>query len=203
MRLLFSNKKFTDKEIIHAIQTGSPAENMCLRYLYDKQYLPILKYVLNNQGTETDAQDIFHDALAAFYEQVKNGRFKGASAIGTYLYAIGRNLWLNKLKKSGHGRTYEQVKVAEGAVEKDVHEVVTRTEKEKVVLSVLEMLGEDCRKILVYAVYEKLNMEEIAELMGFKNAQNARNKKAKCNKKLKDLVKERADVRHLLEEIRY
>ncbi len=202
--MLSNRKSYSDDELISGILQGGKAEDGCLKYLYKTHFPSVVKYVTNNNGSREEAKDVFHDALTAFYEQIKSGKFKGESNTGTYLNAIARNMWLNRLKRDTYRMAYEKSVVAEGEqVEEHAHDAMVTHEKSNVVLSVLAMIGEECKKILLLSIYESLPMEEIAEIMGFKNAQNARNKKLKCSNHLKDLLEERPQIRQLLSEFRF
>ena len=89
--------KFTDQEILERIRTGD--DNKVLAYLYQKQWPPIKRYIMKNSGTEEEAQDVFQDAILAFYKQVKLNKFKEGYEIGGFIFSVGRNFWINKVKK--------------------------------------------------------------------------------------------------------
>ncbi|QQS30843.1 MAG: sigma-70 family RNA polymerase sigma factor [Sphingobacteriales bacterium] len=202
--ILSTKKTYSDEELIRGILEGGKAEDSCLKYLYKLHFPSIVKYVTTNNGSREEAKDVFHDALTAFYEQIKSGKFKGESNTGTYLNAIARNMWLNRLKRDSYRMAYEKSIADEGEqVEEHAHEAMVTHEKSNIILSVLSLIGEECKRILLLSIYESLPMEEIAELMGFKNAQNARNKKLKCSNHLKELLTERPQIRQLLSEFRF
>ena len=48
--------------------------------------------------------------------------------------------------------------------------------------------GEKCFEILKRFFYQKESMEDIAGAMGYTNGDNVKNQKARCQKKLKELV---------------
>ncbi|OWY19114.1 sigma-70 family RNA polymerase sigma factor [Sphingobacteriales bacterium UPWRP_1] len=202
--MLSFSKTNSDTDLIGGILQGGKAENQSLQFLYKQHFAAVVKLVTANKGTHEEAKDLFHDALAAFYEQVKSGRFKGESSIGTYLYAIARNMWLNRLKRSTYHAAYEKTLQNEGEpLDQHAHEALVEQEKTNTVLGVLTLIGEECKKMLLLAIYENLPMEDIAVQMGFKNAQNARNKKLKCSNRLKELLEERPQIRQMLSEFRF
>ena len=89
--------RFTDVEIINYIKQGK--DDAVLKYLYKKQWSVIRNYVIKNNGSEEEAQDIFQDAIVAFYKQVKLGKYNMNYEIGGFIYSVSRNLWINKVKK--------------------------------------------------------------------------------------------------------
>jgi DNA-directed RNA polymerase specialized sigma24 family protein len=50
-------------------------------------------------------------------------------------------------------------------------------------------LGDTCRKILTLYYFEKLSMNDIADQLGFANADTAKTKKYKCKKELDHKIK--------------
>jgi RNA polymerase sigma factor (sigma-70 family) len=52
----------------------------------------------------------------------------------------------------------------------------------------LNRLGEPCKKLLMLYYWEELSMEEIAEELGFANAETAKSKKYQCKEMLKKLL---------------
>ncbi|MDC8003372.1 sigma-70 family RNA polymerase sigma factor [Aureisphaera galaxeae] len=168
---------------------GSKAErDFALRAVYKGNKEKVCSFVLRNQGSESDAKDIFQEAMIAFYENVRDGKFKGESAIGTYLYSIAKFKWLNQIKKD---------KIREGHHEKAAMETVQESplntliegEKKHGVLQVLDELGAVCKQLLIENLYHNASMKEIAASGNFSSEQIVRNKKYKCLQKLKELIR--------------
>jgi DNA-directed RNA polymerase specialized sigma24 family protein len=58
----------------------------------------ILQLVINNNGDEDEAKDIYQEAIIVLYNKVKRGDFELSSKLKTYIYSICRRLWLKRLK---------------------------------------------------------------------------------------------------------
>ncbi|MBK9174996.1 MAG: sigma-70 family RNA polymerase sigma factor [Flavobacteriales bacterium] len=142
-------------------------------------------YVQRNSGDRDAARDVFQDGVVVLYRHIKQGRFHGESSIGTYLYSICRFLWLKQLRV--HGRLAAQEPDAEAAFDQPVDRGIGVDTREGL-LALFGRLGDACRQMLVLSFYEGLDMRAIAERTGFKDEQNARNKKHKCLKALRELV---------------
>ena len=67
-------------------------------------------------------------------------------------------------------------------------------EKQKTLMESLKELGDPCKSILMYFYYEQFSMEKIAETLGYTNADNAKNQKYKCLKRLKTIMTEKQRV---------
>ena len=180
-------KTFSDKEILAGLLGGGAAEDAALRQVYLHNRAIVLDFVKKNKGATEEAKDVFQEAVMAFYENVKQGKFKGESAIASYIYSIARFNWLNRLKRKGIGQKILDTQKTTAITESFLPRFLEK-EKERQVLGIFEKLGNDCKKVLVLHIYQQLNMDEIATEMHYENGQIARNKKYKCLKKLKKMI---------------
>ncbi len=145
-------------------------------------------FVLRNQGSEDEAKDIFQEAIISFYENVRDGKFKGESAIGTYLYSIAKFKWLNQIKKDTIRVGHQQKAVAE-KFEKSPLTTLIEGETKQGVLRILDELGTMCKQVLIENLYHNASMKEIAASGNFSSEQVVRNKKYKCLQRLKELIR--------------
>lgn len=157
---------------------------VALKQLYQDNYLMILKLVVNNSGTEEEAKDVYQDAIIHFYERLSQKEFALTCKVKTYLYAVCRKLWLQRLALRN-----KFVRIEEGERVPDADEAVNEVEaKEKNFSSMsqsLDKLGEPCRSILEDYYLKSLSMDEITEKFGYTNSDNAKNQKYKCLQRLK------------------
>lgn len=180
---------FTDADVISNLANNhqTPAS---IKFLYRENFYFLSRYILNNSGSDQDAEDIFQEVMIAFINLVKAGKFRGESSIRTFLYSLNKNIWLNELKRRGRASVREEkyeknmnreVQTADIAME------LRQTKQE--LLNTLEALGENCKKILLLFYYENRSMKEILAELPYENEQVVRNKKSKCLKKLEELVR--------------
>jgi RNA polymerase sigma factor (sigma-70 family) len=141
-------------------------------------------FITKNNGNKTDAEDVFQDTMLVLYKNVQQENFELTCSIKTYLYSIIRNLWLKELKKKNKSTSihdYEKfVKVDD-----DETVLVEKNEQLNTIENAMQLLGENCRKILQLFYFEKHNMEQIAVELNYTNADNAKNQKYKCLQQLK------------------
>lgn len=172
------NLFYRDSDIIEKIKKG---DEQALDYLYKKNYKMMVNLIVKNNGSEDEAKDIFQEALIVFWQKTISGDLVMTSKISTYLYSICQNLWRKELeRKSKH--SHEPIEI----VQKVDYE---RDEQVKAIHDCLNLMGESCRKILSYYYFEELSMSDIAEKMGFANADTAKTKKYKCKIELDNLVR--------------
>ncbi|HLQ99904.1 MAG TPA: sigma-70 family RNA polymerase sigma factor [Sphingobacterium sp.] len=177
------NTKEFDRQIVRAISKG---EYSVLNEVYE-HYFPAIRYmVLQNNGSQDAAKDIFQEAVLLLYDKIKKGDFVLKSKLQTYLYAVCRNIWLKQLRDQNTAYNtsditeFENELVDENATEED-----NRQEEFERMESALNKLGNPCRGILTHFYIKGKSMKEISEYFGYTNASNAKNQKYKCLQRLK------------------
>lgn len=186
---LGKNRNRTDQEIVEGIKNGGREEDICLKQLYKDNLRPIMSFVLSNKGTEIEAKEMLQEAIIILYERIKENEFDLKAKLSTFIFSIVKNQWYTHLKKGDKLVYAEPSESEENVYYMNSHDVAD-DEKSKLqfVKTLLEQLKEDCKEIIVLSVYQKYTMQEIAEIMGFKNEQIARNKKSKCLGYFKKLI---------------
>ncbi len=181
--------ELTDDTLLELLRSTNPVErNRGLTELYKNLYGGIARFVLNNSGTEEDAKDIFQEGLIVLYEKVVVPDFVQTSTLKTFLHAICRNLWLKRLRRSNRKETpMSELQLLPIADWEDPHQEDQEEERRELVQHLLGQLGEGCRRLLVLFYYERRSMQEIANLLGLSNDRVAKNKKARCMNKLREL----------------
>lgn len=155
--------------------------------LYKNYYGVIKSLIINNSGNEDDAKDVFQESLIVLYEKLKQGHFELNCKIGTYLYSVARRLWLKRLQQQKI--FHLQVEVAENQIVVD-DDLALHSEKDqefKAMTSAIHSLGEPCKGLIEAYYLQKKNMQEIAEMFGYTNTDNAKNQKYKCLMRLKKI----------------
>lgn len=180
---------WTDDELIASLNDDRQSGDG-IRALY-RQYMAVLThYVVNNNGSEEDAQDIFQEVVVSFVHLIKDGRFRGESSIKTFLYAINRNLWLNELKRRGRAGFREKLfEESRSTSDEQISNVIENREATKQLMAVVESLGADCKKVLLLFYFENRSMREILEATNYESEQVVRNKKYKCLKKMEEKIR--------------
>src|ERR1041384_2841758 len=90
--------QFTDDEYIEGLRSGN---NEVLSALYRKYYNIVLKFIVNNSGTEEAAQDVYQETVIVLYETVKKPEFVLNCQLQTFIYSVAKRIWLKQLKKNG------------------------------------------------------------------------------------------------------
>lgn len=189
-----SKAQFTDDQFIVGLRSGN---SEVLTALYRKYYYLVLKFIVNNNGSEEAARDIYQETMIVLYENVQKPEFSLNCQLQTYVYSVAKRLWLKQLKKSGRThllREEEENEVADVGQDMSVYE-----EKEQEIARMnqsLKELGEPCATLIRDFYIHKLNMDEIAEKFGYTNADTAKNQKYKCLQRLKKYFFDKTTIEH-------
>lgn len=184
--------QFSDNEFIEGLRSGN---NEILSALYKKYYTLVLKFIVNNSGSEEAAQDIYQETIIVLFENAQKESFELNCQLQTYIYSVAKRLWLKQLKKSGKTFLFKEDDENEVAdITQDLNE---HAEKELNIIKMnksLQELGEPCASLIKDFYVSKLNMDDIAEKFGYTNADNAKNQKYKCLQRLKKYFFEKTTV---------
>ncbi len=179
----------TDEELLTGLARGS---DDALNQLY-RQYFPmVLHLITTNNGNEDDAKDIYQETLVVLYEKVRAGSFDLHSQLKTYIYAVGRRLWLKQLAQKSRYMVRDididaTDATALGQVSDDLTDHEERDRQFELMSDSLVRLGEPCRTLLEDFYIRHLSMQDITEKFGYTNADNAKTQKYKCLMRLKRL----------------
>ena len=165
--------------LIHILTVN---ENLAFKKLHEEYFQTILKYILKNNGSKEDAEDIFQDTLVIFHQKLNQEDFEVTASIKTYLVAISKNLWLKKLR---HDKT--RLKIDSLTMSHFSYSI----EQEKTVWDRLNYLitkmSETCRRLINDVFFKAKSDEQIKDEYGYKNIHTVQNMKHKCVKKLKKI----------------
>ena len=177
----------TDSEVILGILNNSET---ALKRLYIAYFPMVLQLIINNNGNEDDAKDIYQEAIIVLYNKVKAGDFELSSKLKTYIYSICRRLWLKRLTQlnryGGDVRDFEEF-LPGSDVEDSDEEHNDKDIQFKKMESALQQLGEPCKTIMEDFYIKNRSMQDICERFGYTNADNAKTQKYKCLQRLKKL----------------
>jgi RNA polymerase sigma factor (sigma-70 family) len=175
----------TDSEVILGILNNSES---ALKRLYVAYFPMVLQLIINNNGNEDDAKDIYQEAIIVLYNKVKTGDFELSSKLKTYIYSICRRLWLKRLTQIN--RYGGDIRDFEDFLPGDVDDGDLHSERDtqfSKMNSALQQLGEPCKTIMEDFYINNKSMQEICERFGYTNTDNAKTQKYKCLQRLKKL----------------
>ncbi|MEM1409086.1 MAG: sigma-70 family RNA polymerase sigma factor [Bacteroidota bacterium] len=167
--------------------------NDYLGELFEEVAVHCIKKIAHKTGCSIeDAEDLLVDAVVNFRDKVVNDQLIYVKNIKGYIYKTCYNSWLNgKLKKRKVEQNVDEIRERYYThFENNFGELDTEFNLKKwnIVKQAIEELNERCRDIINYFYVDKIGMKEIAELMGFANANVAKSTKRRCFSKLLSLI---------------
>jgi RNA polymerase sigma factor (sigma-70 family) len=169
---------YSDKELVEGIRNR---DNEVLEYIYD-EYYPSIQYLVNgNHGSDEEARDVFQDILLIVFSKIQDQNFNLHCSLKTYIFAIGRNLWLKKLSLN---RRWKALSLKDQEIlidaEFDQLEVVSIDELKRLLYQKYFLeLSTICQKILEMMA-KKYSYKDITQKLKLRNEQYARKKKYRC-----------------------
>lgn len=151
-----------------------------------------------------DAENLYQDTFIAIYDNLLADRVRQDTSWDSYIMTIGLNLANKAMRKLSVTDNIgsEDDENCKNATAHKVESLLKSMPEEEISLSdnleVQSLLGnelthtpEPCASIIRYFYYEGMSMDEIADEIGYRNAQTAKAKKSQC---MTDLIKRVTDA---------
>lgn len=190
MILLYSNEW-----LINGLLNG---KKNCIDFIY-REYFPMVRSIVVPQnGTLEDAEDIFHDGLIVIYNRLKNKKVMLNSSLKTYFFSVCKNIWMRRLERkyrllygtdSCVGETKESYSL-EGKEEEDA-------EKYRLFKKHFNEMPEFCRVLLTHYI-RKTPLQEIAQIMNYKDAEYVKARKYYCKNQLRKKILSDPDCKQFM-----
>jgi len=134
--------------------------------------------ILKRGGIKEEAEELLNDGLLVAWKYAKQNRFTPNTDLKGFIYTVVRNL-----HQTGKATISlpDNLNIIEPTPNHTKEEIILKLEK------ALELLTEECRKLVFAFYYQKKSMKEIMEIFSLGSSQAAKNKKYRCMGELKKL----------------
>lgn len=177
-----------DLKIIESIEKGD--NSSALKHLYGEPLKKVRNYVLKNNGSRDDANDVFQDAVVALFNLIKKGKYDKGKDLDGFLYVAARNLWIDKVRKDKKREITDFSESFDHSDYTDHLKSMLTQEKLTAFKTVFNMQSERCKELLHYSIYERLSMKEISKKMGMNNEHVAKASHYRCKQALAKIIEE-------------
>ena len=150
-------------------------------------------FPFGNMSNE-DIEDIFQESCIVLMQKAKNGEVAVSreGALFSYLAQIGKLTACNLLRKRRSLTPEEMVTISLNLHKEDEDSEITVDEKQQsqddFLDRVFDSIPPECKNLLKHFYWGHKNMDEIASILGMRNADSAKTKKNKCMNKFKDIA---------------
>lgn len=128
---------------------------------FEAEYEAVYRYVLSLCRNESEAQDITQDTFLKAM-QAKKG-FQGNSSAYTWLCAIAKNVWLDRLRKQKNLVPLEEEPPAQGSL---LEEKISDEDTAMQVHKFLHTIKEPYKEVFSLRIFGQLSFAKIAEIFG-------------------------------------
>ncbi|MBT28992.1 MAG: hypothetical protein CMO01_04950 [Thalassobius sp.] len=167
-----------EQELLEGLLT---ADRTLIQEMYDAYQAGVISFIKQRGGTESDAKDVFQDAILVLYKKVKANDLVLTVSLNSFIKAICRNMWLTKIRD----KRELNVEVNEDEnmlLEEQIEDVLTGVLREKIYRKHFLNLGEQCQHILKL-FFSKVKMKEIAVKLNI-TEKYVKKRKFECKEKL-------------------
>lgn len=139
-----------------------------------------------------DIEDVFQESCILLMQKIKSGGFaiSREGALFSYLVQIGKLTACNIIRKRKDITTEYVVTISDNRHKE--YEDISVNEKQKsqdeFLDRVFDSLPSDCKTLLKHFYWGRKPMDQIASILGMRNADSAKTKKNKCMNKFKDIA---------------
>lgn len=178
-----------DKAILEGMKQR---EQPAFQIVYTFYYPTVERFVLRNNGTKADAEDVFQETLIVLLEKVPIEDFHLTSSLKTYIFAVASNIWLKRLRSAKRTVLADFTDFDESLTDHDhahSYTMETDTEEEQTTLArrvhrSLAKITERCQQLLRAIFFQNKKASDL----GYKNAHTAQNQQYKCMEQLRNVA---------------
>lgn len=155
-----------------------------LNSIYKKSFQYVKHYIVSRDGSEKDAEDVFHNALILLYVKLKKDQIQ-IKSFDNYLFTVCKNIWKRENSKKRVTNIDHLPLVSE---ELDLAAFYLEHNQWELYKEKFELLSQQCKTILKM-VFEKKTYAEIVKTFRYSSQVVARQRVFKCKTKLTKLIK--------------
>jgi hypothetical protein len=193
--------ELSDQEVIEKIKDNNDALGIVSKRCKTNS-LGFMRKMTGGKISDYELHDVFQDALIILYEKIVKGDFVLSCKLQTYINSVCRFQLLNKIKKSKLTTTFEEnigyddedgIPMSYDISITDTLDEIEDTKEAQFTaiergLEIMKTAGGHCYDLITLFWYHKKSMNELTQIFGYSDADNTKNQKARCQKRLKDIA---------------
>lgn len=181
---------YNDQQIIARIING---DTHSFALLVDRHKYLVFLLALRMMKNKEEAEEVAQDTFLKAYRSLNT--FKGDSKLSTWIYRIGYNTCLDRLKRNKKGNkmvridefTAYQIKSLDTVLES-----IEREERSKVIQDCLDLLPSEDSFLLTLFYFDEKSLVEISDIVGLTTT-NVKVRLFRGRKKLATLLRDRLE----------
>lgn len=177
---------FTNNDInyLEGLRTG---DEDIIKAIYISMFPKVRHFVLKNEGTQQDTEEVFHNALYQLSIRLKVSDIEIKSSFEAYFFTVCKNLWRKELNSKKRWVRNEEVLTHKS--EEDNHsEAMIAQERWDLFEEKLQLLSPNCKELLK-DYFKKVSYDRIVKKFNYASENVAFQRIFKCKKRLGDLIR--------------
>lgn len=143
--------------------------------------------------TNDDVEDIFQESMIVLMQKAKSGiiMISRDGALFSYLVQIGKLTACNFIRKRRPQVSEDLVTISDNLHKEEENDLAVdekQKSQDEFLDRVFDSLPSDCKTLLKHFYWGHKPMDQIASILGMRNADSAKTKKNKCMNKFKDIA---------------
>ena len=194
IRVISTNAMHPDHQFIEALRQNDPRG---IRKIYDQYAGQALRWVVNNNGSAADAQDVFQEALIVLFEKASDPQFVLTCPLGALLHLIYSRKWIDKIRAKNKETVVRKEEETRYNLESDsdvlvmAEEVLDYAAKQQRLADAFAQLSDLCRQLLSM-LSEGLEPRVAAEQLQMNSVDTLYRRKNACTQRWRALFAEAA-----------
>lgn len=187
-------RNLSQKDILEGIKKR---DNKTLEFIYEDYYPYVRRVILNLNGGEEDARDVFQEGIIYVYNKLNTDNDFIVDNLRAYLTVCCKQIWFKLLRRQRSDsidgnpvvlQKTEEYQFSDEKLDKQLRESIFRKQFLKLPI--------ECRNILQWGI-DGIKTSEIAKKMGYKSEKIVHNKTYKCKALLIENIKKDPDYQDL------
>ena len=182
----------TDSQIVQGILNNNDQVWKYIYREYKSRFVAILRKEFLFLALTHSMEDVFTEACLVLMDKVKGDAFVVTRNGGlfSFLVSIGKGLAKNmQRKKKPVGDVSDDKLMRDQVEECDITVDKQQQEQNEFLDRVFDSIPSDCKDMLIKFYWDRKPMDELASMMGLRNADTAKTKKNRCMNKFKEIAK--------------
>jgi RNA polymerase sigma factor (sigma-70 family) len=166
----------TEKDILKDLKGEN---NMAFGRLYKIHFRMVSRFITDNKGTISDAEDIFQDTMIVLVEKLRQDNFRLSASLKTYVMAIAKNQWLKKIRTSQRSPKFTEL--TDSSFFEEITDAIDegKTYWDKL-HNYIDRVTNHCMGLIQDVFFNNKPIEQIQQEYGYTTRHNAINQKHKC-----------------------
>ncbi len=173
----------------YIVQDLKGENNHAFGQLYKEYFGMVNRFITNNSGQTSDAEDIFQDTMIVLLEKLRQDDFQLTASLKTYIIAIAKNLWFKKLRNKKEEFDFSLLENVDFYQEIEASIENEKTYKDKL-QNLLHKITKHCQGLIHDMFFKENSVEEIQKNYGYANKHTLQNQKYKCVEQIKKVKQE-------------